>query len=132
MTMTITLERIADVIETDLTDLAKQYFKLEHESGETTRQMLRGIYDAVVRTVSHAVQAIRGNDQVAAEEVMRMSHEIKRLSDEMLARRSERLGRKESKYLAAARIDMSLLDKMHRIYSLSKRIAREVLPQVEG
>ena len=81
MTMTITLERIADVIEIDLTDLAKQYFKIEHESSETTRQMLRGIYDAVARAVSHTVQAIRDNDQAAAEEVMRMSNEIKQLSD---------------------------------------------------
>ena len=129
MTMTITLESIADVIEIDLTDLAKQYLKIEHESSEATRQMLRGIYGAVVKAVSHAVQAIRDNDQAAAEEVMSMNNEIKRLSDEMLARRSERLGRKESKYIAAARIDMSLIDKMHRIYSLTKRIAREVLPK---
>ena len=91
--------------------------------------MLRGIYGAVVKAVSLAVQAIRDNDQAAAEEVMSMNNEIKRLSDEMLARRSERLGRKESKYIAAARIDMSLIDKMHRIYSLTKRIAREVLPK---
>ena len=91
--------------------------------------MLRGIYGAVVKAVSHTVQAIRDSDQVAAEEVMKMNNEIKRLSDEMLARRSERLGRKESKYLEAAKIDMSLIDKMHRIYSLAKRIAREVLPK---
>jgi phosphate:Na+ symporter len=129
MAMTITLERIADVIEIDLTDLAKQYFKIEHESSEPTIQLLRGIYDSVVKAVSRTVQAIRNNDQTAAEEVMKMNNEIKRLSDEMLARRSERLGRKESKYLAAARIDMSLIDKMLRIYSLAKRIAREVLPK---
>lgn len=129
MTMTITLERIADVIEIDLTDLAKQYFKIEHESSEPTLQLLRGIYESVVKAVSHTVQAISDNDQTAAEEVMKMNNEIKRLSDEMLARRSERLGRKESKYLAAARIDMSLIDKMLRIYSLAKRIAREILPK---
>ncbi len=129
MTMTITLESIADVIEIDLTDLAKQYFKIEHESSETTVQLLRGIYGAVVRAVSHTVRAIRDSDQAAAEEVMRMNNEIKRLTDEMLVRRSERLGRKESKYLTAARIDMSFIDKMHRIYSLTKRIAREVLPK---
>jgi phosphate:Na+ symporter len=79
--------------------------------------------------VSHTVLAIRDNDQTAAEEVMKMNNEIKRRSDEMLARRSERLGRKESKYLAAARLDMSLIDKMLRIYSLAKRIAREILPK---
>jgi phosphate:Na+ symporter len=129
MTMTITLESIADVIEIDLTDLAKQYFKIEHESSETTVQLLRGIYGAVVRAVSHTVRAIRDSDQAAAKEVMRMNNEIKRLTDEMLVRRSERLGREESKYLAAARIDMSFIDKMHRIYSLTKRIAREVLPK---
>jgi phosphate:Na+ symporter len=129
MTMTITLESIADVIESDLTDLAKQYFKIEHESSETTLQLIRGIYEAVVRAVSHTVRAIRDSDKAAAEEVMRMNTEIKRLTDEMLVRRSERLGRKESKYLAAARIDMSFIDKMHRIYSLTKRIAREVLPK---
>jgi len=129
MTMTITLENIADVIEIDLMDLAKQYFKIEHESSETTMRLLRGTYDAVVKAVSLTVQAIRDNDQTAAEEVMRMNNEIKRLSAEMLARKSERLGRKESKYLAAARIDMSFIDKMNRIYSLTKRIAREVLPK---
>ena len=58
-----------------------------------------------------------------------VKNEIKQLSDELLARRSERLGRKDSQYLAAARLDMSLIDKMHRIYSLTKRIAREVLPK---
>jgi phosphate:Na+ symporter len=129
MTMTITLERIADVIETDLTDLAKQYFKLEHKVSETTRQMLRGIYDTVFKAVSQTVQTIRDNDPAAAEAVMRMNNEIKRLSYEMLARRSQRLGREESKYIAAARIDMSLIDKLNRIYSLTKRIAREVLPK---
>ena len=129
MTMTITLENIADVIEIDLMDLAKQYFKIEHESSETTMRLLRGTYDAVVKAVSLTVQAIRDNDQTAAEEVMRMNNEIKRLSAEMLARKSERLGRKESKYLAAARIDISFIDKMNRIYSLTKRIAREVLPK---
>ena len=60
---------------------------------------------------------------------MRMKNEIKQLSDELLARRSERLGRKDSQYLAAARLDMSLIDKLHRIYSLTKRIAKEVLPK---
>ena len=129
MTMTITLESIADVIEIDLTDLAKQYLKIEHEISETTMRLLRGIYDAVVKAVSHTVQAVRDSDQAAAEEVMRMKNEIKQLSDELLARRSERLGRKDSQYLAAARLDMSLIDKFHRIYSLTKRIAREVLPK---
>jgi len=129
MTMTITMERIADVIEIDLTDLAKQYFKIEHETSETTIRLLRGIYDSVVNAVSHMVQAVRNNDQAAAQEVMRMKNEIKQFSDELLARRSERLGRKDSQYLLAARLDMSLVDKMHRIYSLSKRVAKEVLPK---
>jgi phosphate:Na+ symporter len=129
MTMTITMESIADVIESDLTDLAKQYFKIEHESSETTIQLIRGIYEAVVSAVSHTVRAIRDSDTAAAEEIMRMNNEIKRLTDEMLVRRSIRLGRRESKYLAAARIDMSFVDKMHRIYSLTKRIAREILPK---
>jgi Na+/phosphate symporter len=79
--------------------------------------------------VSHTVKAIRDNDQTSAEEVMKMNNEIKRFGDEMLARRSERLGRTDSRYLTAARIDMSLVDKMLRIYSLAKRIAREVLPK---
>ncbi len=129
MTMTITMERIADVIEIDLTDLAKQYFEIDHETSDTTIRLLRGIYDSVVKAVSHIVLAIRDNDQTAAQEVMKMKDEIKQFSDELLARRSERLGREDAQYLTAARLDMSLIDKMHRIYSLTKRIAREVLPK---
>jgi phosphate:Na+ symporter len=129
MTMTITMERIADVIEIDLTDWAKKYFKIDLETSETTIGLLRGIYDSVVKAVSHTVLAVRDNDQAAAQKVIRMKSDIKQFSDELLTRRSERLGRADSQYLTAARLDMSLIDKMHRIYSLTKRIAREVLPK---
>jgi phosphate:Na+ symporter len=92
--------------------------------------MLRELHTSVVNSVEFAVQAIRDNDQQAAESVLMMKDTLWEQSEQLLARKATRLTADDPDYLNLVRLEMSFVDQMRRIYSLAKRIAKVVLPPV--
>ena len=92
--------------------------------------MLVELYDSVVEAVEYAVRAVRDNDQQAAESVLMMKDTLREMSDRLLGRKAERLTADDPDYLELVRLEMSFVDQMRRIYTLSKRIAKVVLPPV--
>jgi phosphate:Na+ symporter len=92
--------------------------------------MLIDFHTTILKTVELTVQAIRDNDQRAAESVLMMKGEIREHSERLLARKAERLSVDDPDYLELVRIEMSYVDQMRRIYTLAKRIAKVVLPEV--
>ncbi len=130
MTATDNIESLADVIETDLVSLGRKLVDLKSSPGEETRKMLVDFHTTVVKSVELAVRAIRDNDQLAAESVLTMKDAIREHSELLLARKAERLTAEDPDYLALVRLEMSYVDQMRRIYTLTKRIAKVVLPPV--
>jgi len=130
MMATDNLESLADVIETDLVALGHKLVELKSAPGDETRKMLIDFHTTIVKTVELTVQAIRDNDQRAAESVLMMKGEIREHSERLLARKAERLSVDDPDYLELVRIEMSYVDQMRRIYTLAKRIAKVVLPEV--
>jgi phosphate:Na+ symporter len=130
MTATDNMESLADVIETDLVSLGRKLADLKSAPGEETRKMLVDFHTTVVKSVELAVRAIRDNDQRAAESVLMMKDAIREHSERLLARKAERLTVDDPDYLELVRIEMSFVDQMRRIYTLTKRIAKVVLPPV--
>lgn len=124
------LEYIADVIETDVVSLARKANALTVVTGEETRQLLTGLYESVIEAVEQVVHAVRHNDQQAAEAVLMMKDLIREQSDHLLARKAQRLAIEDRDYLALVRMEMSLVDQLRRVYTLTKRIAKEVVPTV--
>ncbi len=129
LTATVNLEGLADVIETDMVTLAEHYIAKDLQTGETTMALLKDMYVTIGRSVELAVQAVRDGDQRAAEDVVNMKGDVARAVDSFLARKSERIGTEDENYLASARAEMSLVDKLRRIYTMAKRIAKVVLPE---
>ncbi|MGB5299891.1 MAG: Na/Pi cotransporter family protein [Thiogranum sp.] len=130
MTAIDNMESLADVIETDLVALGHKWVDLKSSPGEETRKMLIDFHATIVKSVELTVQAIRDNDQRAAESVLMMKDEIRENSERLLARKAERLTVDDPDYLQLVRIEMSFVDQMRRIYTLTKRIAKVVLPPV--
>ena len=130
MTATDNMESLADVVETDIVALGRKLVDLKSAPGEETRKMLVDFHATVVKSVELAVQAIRDNDQRAAESVLMMKDVIREHSEKLLARKAERLTVEDPGYLELVRIEMSFVDQMRRIYTLTKRIAKVVLPPV--
>jgi phosphate:Na+ symporter len=130
MMATDNLESLADVIETDIVALAHKAVDLRTRPGDETRAMLLELYESVVKSVELTVQAVRDNDQQAAESVMLMKDTLREQSDRLLGRKAARLTAEDPDYLALVRLEMSFVDQMRRIYTLAKRISKVVLPPV--
>ena len=130
MIATDNFESLADVIETDLVSIAQKASDLNLKASEETRTMMMEVYDTVLKSVELTVQAIRDNDQLAAESVLLMKNTIRDNSESLLTRKANRLATDDQDYLKLVQLQMSFVDQMRRIYSLTKRIAKVVLPPV--
>jgi len=78
---------------------------------------------------SPAVQAIRDDDQRAAQDVLTLKDEVHQQVDSALQHQAGRLGAGDERHLEVLRLEMEFVDKLKRIYALSKRIAKAVLPE---
>jgi phosphate:Na+ symporter len=130
MIATDNMESLADIIETDLVSLGRKTADMTTTSGDETRELLLEFYTTVSKSVEMAVQAVRDNDQRAAESVLMMKDGVRELSEHLLTRKAQRLTADDQDYLELVRMEMSFVDQMRRIYTLAKRIAKVVLPPV--
>jgi phosphate:Na+ symporter len=128
MTATDNIESLADVIETDIVALARKAADISSVSGEETRAKLAEIYLSVVAAFEHAVKAIQDNDQQAAESALMMKSTIREQTESFLGWKAARLSADDPDYLELVRLQMSFVDQMRRIYTLTKRIAKVALP----
>jgi phosphate:Na+ symporter len=128
MTATVNLETLSDVIETDLSNMAKIIIDKNQRVSKTIRKTFEELYKEVFRSVELAVKSIRDEDQQAASQVIKKKATIRELSENLLARESAELGRDREETLASARIEISLIDKLRRTYRLARRIAKIGLP----
>ena len=130
MIATDNFESLADVIETDLVSIARKAADLNLKASEETRTLMMEVYDTVLKSVELTVQAIRDNDQHAAESVLLLKNIIRDNSESLLTRKANRLATDDQDYLKLVQLQMSFVDQLRRIYTLTKRIAKVVLPPV--
>jgi phosphate:Na+ symporter len=128
MSATINLESLADVIETELVDIAEKFIDQEGEPSEATQLLLRDLADKVSQAIEDVIRSVRENDEKAAENVIAVKDEIRRIAEEFLVHQSQRMGVKEDRHLALVRLELELLDKLRQMYTLAKRIAKELVP----
>ncbi len=130
MTAADNLGSLADIIGSDIVALARKAADLKTAPGEETRKMFLEFYTAVLESVEFTMQAIRDDDQRAAESALMMKDRIREQSELLLARKASRLTADDPDYLELVRLEMTFVDQMRRIYTLTKRIAKSVLPPV--
>ncbi len=84
-------------------------------------------YHDICLTLEETAKAIGTNDQVIAEQVINRRTAIKYYEKQILSRKSSHLGKDEEYYLKMAQLELSLMEKMFRIYSLTRRISKNIL-----
>ena len=124
MTATVNLETLSDVIETDLSNMAKIMIDKDQRISKTVRRAFGELYTEVFRSVDLAIKSIRDEDQNAASQVIKKKATIRALSENLLALESAELGHDRAEALESARIEISLIDKLRRTYRLARRIAK--------
>ncbi len=129
MAATVNLEGLADVIESELVGLGKEFIDKDLHTDETSGILFRELADKVIKAVQQVVTSIRDSDEQAAAAVLAVKDDIRRLSDEALARQSLRIGVTETRNIELIRMEFEILDKLRRIYTLAKRIAKDFVPE---
>ena len=105
MTAISNLENIADILESEMVDLAKAYLDGEYQQpSDETRDMVWGLWDSVRRALDLSVQAVGQNDQRLAQDVFLMKSEIRDLADRFFERHAGRLNADDPKYLERVRL----------------------------
>ena len=129
MSSTINLENLADVIESELADIGKQILDLGDKPSENAQMLLGGLADKVQQSITDVVSAVGERNEKAGENVITAKDDVRRLSDEFLSHQSERIGIQTETHLNLVRLELELLDKLRRIYTLAKRIAKDQVPE---
>jgi len=132
MTSVITLETLADVIETDLVQLAERTRGTHYERSEKTKKMLNSIFIHVRYAIKLLIPTIRDKNMDSARRILTQKVVLNKLQKDFILRKSERLRLGTPDAIKIARIEVSAADKMIRMYSLCKRIAKAHLEEEEA
>ena len=118
-------ESLRRLMAKDLVELVRQTGSLR-PSAETA-EMLRGLYDSALRSLASAVRAVGEADARAADEVVGLPERVDEQVRSLLERQATRLRPDDPDYLELARLQMSIVDDLERVYDLSSRLAAGVL-----
>jgi phosphate:Na+ symporter len=129
MSANLNLENLADVIETELLVIGKGFIDLGREPSEASLTLLQDLGSKIYQAIEQLTRAIRESDETAAEQVLALKEEVGRIADRFLVHQTQRIGVKEGGHLELVRLELELLDKLRRIYTLAKRVAKEFLPK---
>jgi len=125
------LENIGDLIETNLVEQGRQRIALGVTVSPTTRDIITGFHEAVLRAFDTATMAVTQKNEEAAGIVIGMKGEINMLADRAAQHGAERLVADEPQRLEAYAIEADVIENLKRIYYFCKRMARAAAPSEE-
>ena len=128
MAATIHLENMADIVEREISYGIRAYISKERTMSNWTERIFGDLYKEIYLAVRLSVRAIESDDQNAAHEVVKKQSHIKELMDSIIVHKAEGLGLEGSSKMETDRLEISLLEKLGRIYELSRKISMGVLP----
>jgi len=128
MSATVNLENLANIINDELVAVSKDFSELNMEPSEATLILVQNLADKIAYAIDQVIQAVRNDDETAAEEVITLKEEIQQIAQQFLMRQSERIGIVDAGHLDMVRMEMEFLDKLRSIYTLAKRIAKDFVP----
>jgi phosphate:Na+ symporter len=122
------LERIGDVIETNLVGVGHDAIRSGVTETETARVVLESLYEQVQLALAAVNAVVVEKDEIAAQDIVHMKDDIDQLVLQALQVQAQRLRAEDADKIDITKFENELIDSMKRIYSLSRRIARLALP----
>ncbi|MGI9264006.1 MAG: Na/Pi cotransporter family protein, partial [Gammaproteobacteria bacterium] len=123
-----TLERIGDVIETNLVEMGLDWIRSGATKTETGRVVLQNLYEQVRKGLEAVNAAVVENDEIAAQDILHMKGDIDQLVMQALQVQSQRLKAEGADNIDITKFENDLIDSLRRIYSLTRQIAWLTLP----
>ena len=124
-----TLERIGDILETDLTAQGLTMLRQQLHPSATTLHILGTLHRQVAQALDSAINAVTHNDAQAAQEVLALRRTINEAVEAAFRRQASSLASSAQARLQTLQLEFEVTDKLKQIYSLCKRIARLLVPR---
>jgi phosphate:Na+ symporter len=121
------LDNAGDVIASELLPLVQGVVELEPGGDEVVQAALRSLGSRVASALDAALTALVDADPSAAHAVIAMKPEIDAEVTAVLGRQSQALAALGPGDVERVRLELGVLDKLGHLYTIAKRIARELL-----
>jgi phosphate:Na+ symporter len=128
MSATINIESLADVIESELSGICKKFIDHDLQESEETTALFIDLTKTVSGAFDKLVVAIKDNDESLAAEVIALKEQIQHSVDAILKNQASRISIETGKHLLLVRLELELVDHLRRIYTLTKRVAKDFIP----
>lgn len=123
------LENIGDTIETNLVELGRRRINSNVSISNLTREVLTDFHKVIFKALTLAIQAVSQSNMSAAASVIKMKHEIIKLSESAAVHQAARLVANEPNRLSAYTIEVDIIEKQKRIYSFARQMAKTVFTE---
>ncbi|MBW6509879.1 MAG: Na/Pi cotransporter family protein [Desulfuromonadales bacterium] len=119
-----TLERIGDIIESELVEAGFRMAQLHLHPGKQIKELLGRLHAFICSAVELAVRAVSENDSGPAQEVLALRRDVNETVEGAFRRQVASMAASDTERLKLLQLEFEITDKLKQIYSLTKRIAR--------
>jgi phosphate:Na+ symporter len=123
------IEALGAALSRDLAPLSQALVEAEITPSRETADLLERLLQATVDAARSALHAVVESDQQAAQKVVAGRGSILALSADLQRQQALRLAQDDPNRLAKHRVQIEMLDRLRRIYSVSEHMALSVLPR---
>jgi phosphate:Na+ symporter len=123
------IENLSAAISRDLTPLAQTLKEANIAASKETFALLERLFQMVQESAHSALQALVSGDERAAQDVVACRDEILALTADLHRQQAARLAQDDPDRLLKHRVQLEIIDKLRRIYSVAEHMALSVLPR---
>jgi phosphate:Na+ symporter len=123
------IENLAGAISRELAPLAKTLKEADISPSKETAALLQRLFQTVQESAHSALRALIECDERAARTVVANRDAILELTYELHKQQAARLARDDPDRLLKHRVQIEMLDRLHRVYGIADHMAVSVLPR---
>jgi len=123
------IENLAGAISHELAPLAKTLKEANISTSNETAALLERLFQTIQESAHAALQALIEGDERAARAVVASRDAILELGSEVHRQLAARLAQDDPDRLLKHRVQIEVLDRLHRIYGIADHMAISVLPR---
>jgi len=123
------IESMSAAISRELAPLAQALAAAQIAPSMETTELLARLVHTILETAQSALRALVERDEHAAQSVVAKRIAILEISADLQRQQAARLAQDDPNRLTKHRVQLEILDKLRRIYSVSEHMAISVLPR---
>jgi phosphate:Na+ symporter len=123
------IENMSAAISRELAPLAQTLKEADITLSKETTELLERLFQTIQESAHSALRALVEGDERAAQTVVANRDAILELTSELHRQQAARLARDDPDRLLKHRVQLEILDKLRRIYSVAEHMAISVLPR---